>query len=172
MSDPAVLYEAAEHIATITLNRPDNRNSMTPEVLEGLAASVARARKDDSVRCVIVTGRGKSFCAGADFKSRGASAADAPPLQAAPLMGALRRLLRPLVHLLVDKRVTFPQLSELLKERNNFVCCPRHFGGKRVFCIICKADKLRGFVSELQNPANVVAKPSPSIVFWIPGDSR
>ena len=70
MSEPAVLYGVKDHIATLTLNRPENRNSMTPEVLEGLAAAVAAARADADVRCVILTGKGKSFCAGADFRSR------------------------------------------------------------------------------------------------------
>jgi len=69
VSEPAVLYEAKNYVATITLNRPENRNSMTDDVLEGLRASVARAKEDPELRCVIVTGRGKSFCAGADFKS-------------------------------------------------------------------------------------------------------
>jgi enoyl-CoA hydratase len=68
--EPAVLYELKDHIATLTLNRPENRNSMTPDVLEGLAEGVARARSDADTRCLIVTGRGKSFCAGADFRSR------------------------------------------------------------------------------------------------------
>jgi enoyl-CoA hydratase/carnithine racemase len=71
MSD-AVLYEAAGGIATITLNRPDNRNSMTPDVLAGFEAAVARARGDDALRAVILSGSGRSFCAGADFRSRGA----------------------------------------------------------------------------------------------------
>lgn len=71
MADPAVLYDVADHVATITLNRPENRNSMTPDVLEGLSDAVARVREDEGVRCAIVTGTGKSFCAGADFKSRG-----------------------------------------------------------------------------------------------------
>jgi enoyl-CoA hydratase/carnithine racemase len=70
MSDPAVLYEEKDHIATLTLNRPENRNSMTEDVLEGLRAGVARAREDTELRCLVVTGRGKSFCAGADFKSQ------------------------------------------------------------------------------------------------------
>lgn len=69
MSEPAVLYEVADHIATITLNRPENRNSMTPDVLDGIVESIQNAREDDSVRCVVITGNGKSFCAGADFKS-------------------------------------------------------------------------------------------------------
>jgi enoyl-CoA hydratase/carnithine racemase len=80
MSDPAVLYASKDHIATITLNRPENRNSMTPDVLEGLSEAVASARADRDVRCVIITGSGKSFCAGADFKSRGAAEdASLPP---------------------------------------------------------------------------------------------
>ena len=69
MSDQAVLYEVEDRVATITLNRPENRNSMTPDVLAGLSDSMGRAQEDPEVRCVIVTGTGKSFCAGADFKS-------------------------------------------------------------------------------------------------------
>ena len=70
MAEPSVLYEVADYIATITLNRPDNRNSMTTDVLDGLVDAVARASADDDLRCVVITGNGKSFCAGADFKSQ------------------------------------------------------------------------------------------------------
>ncbi len=69
MADPAVLYEVKERIAQITLNRPENRNSMTDDVLEGLRGAVENVIDDPDLRCVIVTGKGKSFCAGADFKS-------------------------------------------------------------------------------------------------------
>ena len=69
MSDPAVLYDVSDFVATITLNRPDNRNSMTEDVLEGIVDAITRVKGDESVRCVIITGKGKSFCAGADFKS-------------------------------------------------------------------------------------------------------
>lgn len=67
--DDAVLYEVDEHVVTITLNRAENRNSMTEDILEGILAATGKARNDDDVRCVIVTGTGKSFCAGADFKA-------------------------------------------------------------------------------------------------------
>jgi len=70
MSEPAVLLDVADHVAEITLNRPENRNSMTDDVLEGLRSAVERVREAEDVRCVIVTGRGSSFCAGADFKSQ------------------------------------------------------------------------------------------------------
>ncbi|MAI80731.1 MAG: enoyl-CoA hydratase [Deltaproteobacteria bacterium] len=69
MSADAVLYEVQDRVATITLNRPENRNSMTPDILSGLSDAVTQAREDFEVRCVIITGTGKSFCAGADFKS-------------------------------------------------------------------------------------------------------
>ncbi len=65
-----MLYEVENHVATVTLNRPDNRNSMTPDLLAGLVDAVARARADPELRCLVVTGRGGSFCAGADFRSQ------------------------------------------------------------------------------------------------------
>src|SRR5262245_36754177 len=70
MAEAAVLLDIKDHVAEITLNRPENRNSMTDDVLEGLRGAVARVREDADVRCVIVTGRGTSFCAGADFKTQ------------------------------------------------------------------------------------------------------
>jgi len=68
MSDPAVRFTASDDIGVITLNRPDNRNSMTPELLDAFAAASAEARTAD-VRCVVVTGTGSCFSSGADFKS-------------------------------------------------------------------------------------------------------
>lgn len=66
---PAVLVDRTDHIVTITLNRPENRNSMTPDVLGGFIEAVDSVTGDRSVRCVVITGKGKSFSAGADFKS-------------------------------------------------------------------------------------------------------
>lgn len=66
---PAVLTERDDHLVTITLNRPENRNSMTPDVLGGFIAAVESVKGDRSVRCVVITGKGSSFSAGADFKS-------------------------------------------------------------------------------------------------------
>jgi enoyl-CoA hydratase/carnithine racemase len=68
MSEPAVLYEVRDAIAAITLNRPENRNSMTEDVLSGLEAAIAEVRGDRDVRAVVIAGTGRSFCAGADFK--------------------------------------------------------------------------------------------------------
>jgi enoyl-CoA hydratase/carnithine racemase len=70
MSDPAVRFTVEDTIGVITLNRPDNRNSMTPELLDAFAAATAEARAAAALRCLVVTGTGSCFSAGADFKSR------------------------------------------------------------------------------------------------------
>ncbi|MBI5607539.1 MAG: enoyl-CoA hydratase/isomerase family protein [Deltaproteobacteria bacterium] len=68
-TEPAVIIEKSGHIATLRLNRPDNRNSMTPELLDAFAARVAELRSDEDLRCVVVTGTGSCFSAGADFRA-------------------------------------------------------------------------------------------------------
>jgi len=69
MVEAPVLWDVADAIATITLNRPENRNSMTQEVMAAFRDAVARAAADRGLRCVVITGSGASFCAGADFRS-------------------------------------------------------------------------------------------------------
>jgi enoyl-CoA hydratase/carnithine racemase len=73
LDEESVLYASDGRIATITLNRPENRNSMTADVMERFRACVARARADAELRCLVITGRGSSFCAGADFRGQGAA---------------------------------------------------------------------------------------------------
>ena len=68
MSD-AVVYESRGDLGVLTLNRPDNRNSMTPELLDAFAAASAAARADAGARCIVITGTGSCFSADADFKS-------------------------------------------------------------------------------------------------------
>lgn len=69
MSGDPVLVDRQGAIFEITLNRPDNRNSMTPETLPAFREAIATATTTDGVRCVIITGTGTSFSAGADFRS-------------------------------------------------------------------------------------------------------
>jgi enoyl-CoA hydratase/carnithine racemase len=65
----AVHYTREGDIGVITLDRADNRNSMTPELLDAFTIATAAARADADMRCLVVTGTGTSFSAGADFKS-------------------------------------------------------------------------------------------------------
>ena len=69
MGERAVLYEAADRIGLITLNRPDHRNAMTPELLDAFSEAIDEARADTDIRCVVITGKGKCFSAGADLRS-------------------------------------------------------------------------------------------------------
>ena len=55
-------------IATLTINRPQSRNSMTTEVMKGLSEAMPRLANDPSVRLVVLTGAGGAFCAGGDVK--------------------------------------------------------------------------------------------------------
>ena len=64
----AVLYDAADGHARITIDRPDRRNAINPEVVRGIAEALDRAERDDDVKVVVLTGSGdKAFCAGGDL---------------------------------------------------------------------------------------------------------
>lgn len=60
-------YEVKGHVAIVTLNRPDARNAINPEVAVRLADAWSAAKEDDNVRVIVVTGKGSAFCAGADL---------------------------------------------------------------------------------------------------------
>ncbi len=64
-----VLLERLGHVALITLNRPEQRNGMTPDLLDAFANTIQLVAKQTDLRCVVITGRGPSFCAGADFRA-------------------------------------------------------------------------------------------------------
>jgi enoyl-CoA hydratase/carnithine racemase len=68
MSDESVLFEVDDMgVALITLNRPDQMNACSGDLLERLAAAYTRCDEDDDIRAVVVTGAGRAFCAGADM---------------------------------------------------------------------------------------------------------
>jgi len=82
-----IRYAADEHVATITLHRPDNLNAFTPVMKREMVDALEHADNDDDIRVVIVTGAGRAFCAGADlshggdtfdYKRRGGTATGAP----------------------------------------------------------------------------------------------
>jgi enoyl-CoA hydratase len=76
MAYEALLYEVSDGVATVTLNRPEQRNALSPQLLSELVDAMKSARDDGEVRAVVLTGAGdKVFCAGADL---GGFAADAP----------------------------------------------------------------------------------------------
>lgn len=64
-----ILRSDHEGVATLTLNRPDKLNALTPGVFVALRAEVDAIGSDESVRCVVLRGAGRSFCAGHDLGS-------------------------------------------------------------------------------------------------------
>jgi enoyl-CoA hydratase/carnithine racemase len=65
-SDPRVRLSREGAIATITLDRPDRLNALDSPMIRALAAACAEIEADDAVRCAILTGAGRAFCAGGD----------------------------------------------------------------------------------------------------------
>ena len=88
-----VLYDVDGGVATITLNRPERLNTMSPELLAEAHAAMQEAASDDAVRAVILTGAGRGFCAGGDLGGMAAApntSAAAPNTSAAPDAAAAR----------------------------------------------------------------------------------
>lgn len=75
MAYEMILYDVADNILTLTLNRPEKLNAFTNQMMSELVDAFDKADADDNVRAIIVTGAGRGFCAGADL-SAGAKSFD------------------------------------------------------------------------------------------------
>lgn len=67
---PEVLYEVNDHIATITLNAPERMNTISGPMLDELSQRLLDADRDRDVRCIVLTGAGRAFCAGLDLAAQ------------------------------------------------------------------------------------------------------
>jgi 2-(1,2-epoxy-1,2-dihydrophenyl)acetyl-CoA isomerase len=65
-----IIYEKDGGIATLTLNRPQSLNAFVPEMNKELLEALKEGERDKAVRCVVITGAGRAFCAGQDLKGR------------------------------------------------------------------------------------------------------
>lgn len=70
MTYETLLVDVSDRIATITLNRPDAMNATTDELYRELQEVIANVSADPGIACVILTGAGRGFCAGADLRAR------------------------------------------------------------------------------------------------------
>ncbi|NMO00054.1 enoyl-CoA hydratase [Gordonia sp. TBRC 11910] len=68
-ADAIVRYQVADHIATITMNRPEAMNAVNADLANGIGDALEAAAHDRDVRVVVLTGVGRAFCAGADLKA-------------------------------------------------------------------------------------------------------
>ncbi len=103
-TDKTILLDIADGVATITLNRPDRLNSFTAAMHEELREAVGEVRDDKAVRCLLLTGAGRGFCAGQDLSDRAvAPGAQGPDLGVSietnynPLVRSLRALPMPVI---------------------------------------------------------------------------
>ena len=71
-----VLYEVADRVATVTLNRPEARNALSSALRRALDAGIRQADSDEDVDVVILTGADPAFCAGLDLKELGSGEHD------------------------------------------------------------------------------------------------
>jgi enoyl-CoA hydratase len=90
--DETILYEVDERVATVTLNRPEKLNAITPTLQRELLVALRRAAEDDAVRVAVVRGAGRGFSAGYDVTS-GEMAASGVPADRLQLEAVLRRWL-------------------------------------------------------------------------------
>jgi enoyl-CoA hydratase len=68
MTYSTLLYEVADRVATITLNRPERLNAINDDMPGEIRAAVEKANRDDGVHVIVLTGAGRAFCAGYDLK--------------------------------------------------------------------------------------------------------
>ena len=66
--DACVTYEVADHVAAVTLNRPERRNALNPRAYAEIESAFRTVSADTDIRCAIVTGTDPAFCSGEDVK--------------------------------------------------------------------------------------------------------
>jgi len=67
MQFDTLLFERRDHVAHVTLNRPDKLNALNLPLIEDLRAAAAAIAADPAIRAVLLTGAGRGFCSGADL---------------------------------------------------------------------------------------------------------
>jgi 2-(1,2-epoxy-1,2-dihydrophenyl)acetyl-CoA isomerase len=96
-----LLYEVQDNICTITLNRPEVYNALSPVLIHEITNAIKTAGEDENIRVVIITGTGsKAFCSGADLKSNmggATSLGDSLRKNYNPMILAIRNLAKPVI---------------------------------------------------------------------------
>ena len=90
MAPETILYEKNQGVATITLNRPQALNAFVPQMNKEVLDALRDGERDETVRCFMITGAGRAFCAGQDLKGR-------TPEQKGSLGASLREKYNPMI---------------------------------------------------------------------------
>jgi 2-(1,2-epoxy-1,2-dihydrophenyl)acetyl-CoA isomerase len=96
MSEDLVLIAQVGAVRTITLNRPKALNAFTSEMHEALAAALSAAQSDQSVRCLVLTGSGRGFCAGQDLADPAVAPDLTPGAKPTDVGNVIERFYKPL----------------------------------------------------------------------------
>jgi 2-(1,2-epoxy-1,2-dihydrophenyl)acetyl-CoA isomerase len=96
MPEPLVLSSHTGAVRTITLNRPKSLNSFNGEMHETLAAALSAVEADASVRCLVITGAGRAFCAGQDLADPAVAPNLAPGARPTDVGHVIERFYKPL----------------------------------------------------------------------------
>ncbi len=64
-----IIYKTKDSIATVTMNRPEKRNALNDNVINGLKSALSSANDDETINAVVIRGEGKDFCSGADLSA-------------------------------------------------------------------------------------------------------
>jgi enoyl-CoA hydratase/carnithine racemase len=172
VSQGSIELTVEEGIATITLNRPEQFNTITPAMLEQLSSAYHRCDEDDGIRVVVLTGRGEAFCAGADLSAGGATfdKQDAGDFSSCPLSIQAWEVRKPVIAacnghaigvglstaLQCDIRIFSASAKYgLLQNRRGVVAdnaveylLPRLIGFERAFEMIVRAPRLNGIEAQ------------------------
>lgn len=97
MSESTVLYEVADSVATLTLNRPKAKNAISSALMRDLTAALESASEDDAVRVLILTGAGDAFCAGVDLKEFGQLQGESDPAKRPDCWKAMQACTKPII---------------------------------------------------------------------------
>ena len=90
MAYETIIYEKESGVATITLNRPQALNAFVPQMNQEIMDALKSGERDQDVRCFLITGAGRAFCAGQDLKGR-------TPEQKGSLGASLREKYNPMI---------------------------------------------------------------------------
>ena len=79
MSFNTIEFKIDAGVAVLTLNRPDKYNSFNTEMHQEVREALKEVRTNDEIRCLLITGNGRAFCAGQDLGDRSVSVGDEAP---------------------------------------------------------------------------------------------
>jgi len=100
-------------IQWVTFNRPEKLNALSMQMFADLEDMFRRARKDRSVRCIVLTGAGRGFCAGADFSGAGSLPEQSPQLSRTDLEGGRLNFRRESEAYIAMRRIEVPIIASI-----------------------------------------------------------